>query len=480
MENRIRTAYFKKKNTMRNIRYILFFVLPLLAFMSCTDDDARNPKFDDDALPMIYVDWNQNIARKLGEAITIAPEVSPTDGTTYKWMLGEKVISTEKDLNYTVDKHMVEQLTFEVERNGKTNSRTALLLCPRPFEPKAYNKKSIAFLTPNGGISDIDWENITHLVLSSVAVDLNDAGATYLDTSIFEEIDPHSLMAFAHHNGVLVSLDITGKMGSYLNATTPYDSYTFYDAAVSSSQGNWVKSILDLVRNYGFDGLNLSIEKPQSASFDKEAQLISFFEEVGNKAPEKVSIEGSEYDFSLTLSVTGAWVRDAYKPMVQMEKYDWIYIMAFGAEDLVPGPHASEWYMNFNVKETWIDGYGIDPNRLVVVMPAFGLRYFGKQSEMTAGGWGSLWKFTEYSSYNDICNKHADADTKNAIVIKDEGTDANREFDITYYDGLPAAKAKGEYAVDQDLGGAALYSIESDSKVASKSLIRQLNKSLGN
>lgn len=465
---------------MKNIKYLFILVLPLLFFVSCTDDDARNPKFDDDALPMIYVDWNQNIARKLGETITIAPEVSPSDGTTYKWKLGEVVISTEKDLNYTIDKHMIEQLTFEAERNGKVNTRTALLLCPKPFEPKPYNKKSVAFLTPNGNISDVDWENITHLVLSSVAFDVNEQGATYLDTSIFDEIDPRGLISFAHHSGVQVSLDITGTMNSYLNATTPYGSYNFYNAAVGGDQAKWVTSILDLVNNYGFDGLNLTIEKPQNNSFDDEAQLVSFFQQVADKAPDEIEIEGSSYDFDLTLSVTGAWVRDAYKPMVEMPEYDWIYVMTFGVEDLVPGPHASDWFMNFNIKETWIDGYGVDPSRLVVMIPAFGLRYFGKQADMSAGGWGSLWKFTEYMSYSDICNKHPGAEAKSTIVIKDEGTDADREFDITYYDGVPNAKSKGEYAVNEDLGGAALYSIESDSKDPAKSLIRQLNKSLGN
>lgn len=464
---------------MKNIKYILLFILPLFAFYSCEDDDASNPPFGDTDLPHIYMEWTENIARKIGEKVEFSPQVSPSDGATYKWTLDGEVIATTKDISFTVNEYMTKELVFEVERNGVTNSRTASLLCPQPFVPKSYSKKSLGFLAKGGGISDVDWDNITHLVLSSVVVNTNDAGTYTLDKTIFDDLNASALVAYAHHNGVYVLLEVSGVLGSYLNAAPVYGSYTFYDAAINdNSYASLASDILSTANDNGFDGINIYMDKANTATgaFGEPEKLKRFYEQIANTAPSTKIIDGDSYDYLLSLSVVGGWTRGSLAGVVNIPQFDWVNILAFGAEDTSPTAHSAQWYAEQEVG-VWLGWQGpIVPSRIVLVVPAFGLRYFGVPANYT---WANLWEYTQYISYADLCSTYADAPSKNIIENK-PFVNADTQCDVIYYDGLPAIQSKATYALSTDIGGMGLWSVENDSKDASKSLMKQINISLGN
>lgn len=423
------------------------------------------------------MDWQEYTARKVGDILELKPNVSPSDGASYKWTLDGKVISTEKDLNYPIEEEMIGVLKFEVVRKDASNSRTTNLLVPKAFKPKIYNKKSIAFLTNNGSIADVDWNNITHLIISSVVVESNGK----LDVSGIKNLNMSTLMTYAHHYGVYVMLEVSGVLGSYLNAVPLYGSYTFYDNAVSSGYQSLANAIIEEAKNQGVDGINIYMDKANTANgeFDNPTALTAFYSYLGSqlKANKNV-IEGNDYDYLLSMSVVAGWTRGSIRDAAKLPIYDWVNVLAFAMEDLSPSPHSSQWAAE-NEINSWISGWigPITANRLVLAVPAFGLRYKGVPKDYT---WANLGQYTEYISYKDLCTDYANAYSKNEIILTDNGGDNAKEVDKIYYDGIPAIQSKVAFVQTADLGGMAIWSIENDSKEAGSSLVKEMNKGLGN
>lgn len=462
---------------MKTIKYFLFALIPLMAFYSCKNDDGNNPGFDDDEVPRIYVEWQQYTARKVGDVVSIKPSVSPSDGASYRWTLDGEVLSTEKDLEYKIEKEMIGVLKFEVVRKESSNSRTTNLLVPQKFKPKTYAKKSIAFLTGKGTIADVDWENITHIVISSAVVQADGS----LDISGFKDVNLSTLITYAHHYGVFVMLEASGVLGSYVNAAPVYGSYTFYDNAVGGNYQTLAKNIIAEAKNQGVDGINIYMDKANTANgeFGNAAALTTFYSYLGSELKaNKNTIEGEDYDYLLSLSVVAGWTRGAIRDAAKLPVYDWVNVLAFAMEDLAPVPHASQWASE-NEINSWVTGWigPIAPARLVLAVPAFGLRYKGVPKDYT---WGNLGDYTEYIPYKNLYRDYPDASSKNEIVLKDNGGDNAKEVDKIFYDGIPAIKAKAAFAKTAGLAGMALWSIENDSQEEGASLIKEMNKGLGN
>ena len=459
---------------MKTLKYILFFILPLFALYGCEDDSGSNPVFGEDDYPFIYVTWQEKMAYKLGSTMVIEPQVSPTDGVKYKWTLNGEVISEERVLSYKLDEFLVDaELKLNVERYGKENSRVASLLVVQDYVPKDVDYKAVAWLTKNGKDSDVNWENISHLIISSVVVKADGT----LDTSVFDNMDIPLLLTFARNYGVQVLMEVSGSISSYLNAVPSYASLDFYNAAVANPNA-LVANIVSTMKAQGLDGVNVYMDKAAATgAFEDPAALKVFYEKLGDAVKDSQNtIQGKEYNYVLSMSVYGGWTNASLMNVVNLPKYDWINVLAFAAEDLTPGPHASNWYATNQVTQ-WLNWYGVAAGRIVLGVPAFGLRYFGTPKDYT---WANLGEYTEYMTYASICAKYADAPGKNTIVTIENGGDNNVAVDKTYYDGLADVKAKADFAIENNLGGIALWSIESDTKDPAKSLMKKINDTLNN
>ncbi|MDR1199625.1 MAG: hypothetical protein LBK94_11570 [Prevotellaceae bacterium] len=444
----------------------IFFGSMLLLFsgISCTDDDFDNPAFGGDDVPVIFLEWAENMAFSVGDVIRINPQVSPSDGVTYKWIFDDEVVSTEKNLEYAVTEFGTFVLKFEVERNGVKNSRTANVLVVKPFEPKTYNKKSIAYITVDGSVADVPWDNITHLIVSSAIIgadgspDLTFGGRTALDIS--------TLISTAHNYGVFVMIEFSGSI-TYLNAVHAYGSLDFYSAAVAANRDAFVNSLVQVVIDNKFDGINVYMDKADDGAYPDPVTLKDFYEKLGIALKSvKNSLDGVEYDYLLSMSVYGGWTNATLANMVNIPTYDWINVLAFDAEDLTPVPHSASWYFTDQINQ-WLNWYGVNPSRIVGVAPAFGLRYFGNTADYT---WGNLWQYTEYIPYRTLCAAYP-----NAHEVNQQATDNG-----IFYDGFPAIEAKAQYVNDSNLGGMALWSVESDSRDETKSLMKRINALMGN
>ncbi len=463
---------------MKTLKYLLLAILPLFFFISCENDDGDNPGFADDEVPRIYIDWQEYMTRNVGDVITFSPQVSPSDGASYKWTLDDKVISTEKDLSYTITEKMIGVLKFTVTRKDTCNSRTTNVLVPKDFVPKTYNKKSVAFLTGNGSIGAVDWENITHLIVSSAVVNADGS----LNMSNISGLNLGTLITYAHHYGVFIILEVSGALNSYMNAAPVYGSYTFYNNAVGGNYQTLANSIVEQAKEYGFDGVNVYMDKANTdnGQFADAAKLREFYAYLANQMKAgKNNLSGNDYDYIMSMSVVAGWTRGSLYTATSLTTYDWINVLAFAIEDLDAVPHASQWAAENEIAQwmtTWIGP--ITADRLVLGVPAFGLRYTGIPNDYT---WANLGNYTQYIPYRSIVSQYADAPTKNQIVLIDNGGDKSKAVDKIFYDSPLAIKDKAAFAISKDLAGMALWSIENDVKEpASASLIKQMNSSLGN
>ena len=461
---------------MKTLRYILIAIIPLFALCSC-EDEVGNPSFESDDIPRIYIEWQEYTAKKVNDVLSFKPQISPSDGASYTWTLDGDTISTEKDLEYKITEEMIGVLKFEVTRNDQINSRTTNVLVPRAFEPKTYKKKSVAFMTKNGSIADVDWKNITHLIISSSVIE---AGGK-INSSNLSELNMTTLITYAHHYGVYVILEFSGLLNSYMNAAPVYGSYTFYNAAVND-EGYKVlaDNIISETKSIGVDGVNVYMDKANTATgaFDEPAKLATFYSYLGDQLKAtKNTIDQNEYDYILAMSVVGGWTRGSLASCVNIPTYDWVNILAFGAEDLSPTAHSAQLYAE---QETgvWLGWQGpIDKSRVVLAVPAFGLRYFGTPADYT---WGNLGTFTEYMPYKNICENYPGAEKKDVIVLTENAGDASKPVNKIFYDGTETIKSKAAYALSKDIAGMAIWSIENDSKKSSESLVKIMNESLGN
>jgi hypothetical protein len=459
---------------MKQLKYILILCLPLFTFFGCVDDSADNPGFGEKDIPHIYLDWQANMAYKLGQTMKFEPQVSPSDGATYRWTLNGEELSTEKDFSYTLDDFLFNaELKFEVTRNGISNSRTANILVTKDFAPKQTSKKIFGFLTKDGSLGDVDWENITHLVVSSAVVNADGS----LDLSFTQSLNMPMLVAFAHHYGVYVIVEVSGII-RYLNSLPLYGSLTFYDAALKTPDV-LTANIANLMTAYNFDGVNIYMDKSTAESYADPAGLKDFYIKVGDKIKsENHTIDGKEYDYILSMSVVGGWTRGSLAGMVNLPQYDYVQVLAFLNENTSPQAHSDPTFAGTEITAwlTWA-GMGVDdPSKLILVAPAVGLRYFGIPANYT---WANLEQFTEYIPYRDICAQYPDKLSQNPIVIKDNSGSATKELDKIYFESQRYIERKvNEIVVPRGLGGMGLWSLENDSQDPALSLLVKMKTTL--
>jgi len=445
---------------MRSINYFILITLSFFVVSACEDDSASNPVFGDSDVPAIFVQWEANMALSVDDTIKINPQVSPGDGVTYKWTFNGTVVSTEKDLAYKVTEPGEFTLNYEIERNGVKNSRTSTVLVVKPFEPKAYNKMSVAWLSINGSIADVPWNDITHLVLSSSVIQANGSPDLTFGGST---LDIQTLVSTAHNYGVYILLEYSGVLGSYLNASPAYASYNFYTIAINpEGRKTLITSMVNFALSSGFDGINIYMDKAsESGAFQNTEQLRAFYEEMAAAVPD----ETSRGNFYLSMSVVSGWTKGALNAVVNTPGYDWVNVLAFNATDLSPIPHAPAW-LSADDCAYWVS-MGVLPEQIVLAAPAFGVKY---AADLTGINWGNWDSYAQYLSYKAICNQYPDAPSSDQI--SDNGT--------LFYNGLGTIEAKANLVISQGYAGMALWTVEHDSKESGKSLMKKINTSLGN
>ncbi|HEY3403120.1 MAG TPA: glycosyl hydrolase family 18 protein [Ohtaekwangia sp.] len=445
---------------MKRLLYISMIAIAGCFAAGC-DDEASNPVFSDEDVPRIF-GWStvNKYFIDIKDSLILSMKVSPENGASFKWTIDGEAVEDSKVLRYKFDEIRSYEVKFEVNRNGVINSRTAEVIVTKPFEPKAYAKKVVGFMTRNGSLETINLKNITHLVISSAVVAEN--GESLVDTT-FASLDIPLIVKAAHNEGVYVLLDVTGQIDLATGGGL-YGSYTFYNVIKDEEKRDKaIATFLKFAKDNDMDGVNIYLNNAtEDQGILKPEFTLPFFEAVGEALP-----DGPNGKFIYTVTASGGWLTSEFRPIVDVEAIDWVHLQPFRYGDPSITADAPFWGFT-DLAATWI-GFGLPKEKIVNGIPAYGLHY-KYPDDGTTVGWGNMWMYTSYDSYKSLFTLDPDAHTKNKLEV-DDGI---------FYDGHPGVQQKAQHVVTAELGGVMVWGIENDTQDQSKSMLKAINTALGN
>jgi GH18 family chitinase len=271
----------------------------------------------------------------------------------------------------------------------------------------------------------IDYDRVTHL---NVAFEnpTNDRGELSFHQGNAE------LIAKAHERGVKVLVSIGGGAA----ATDKTLQARYFDLISETKRAAFAKSLADYVTRHKFDGLDVDIEGP---SINKD--YGPFIAELAKV----LKPEGKLLTAALSQGYGGKNVPDA-----TFEHFDWINIMAYdGAgpwNPQAPGQHSSLEFAKRSV-DYWLKR-GLPKSKAVLGVPFYG---YGFGEHFRRGGY----------TYAEIVAKYPGAEN------------ADQAAATIWYNGIPTIQAKTAYAIEQELAGIMIWSLNQDA-ASEKSLLKAI------
>ncbi len=273
--------------------------------------------------------------------------------------------------------------------------------------------------------SRVQWDKITHVNYAFVLPNKNGM----VDSVKGYENVITGLIEAAHENDVKVCVSFGGW--SYSDGSL---CATVFEAATDSDEKCKLlaESILEIVDEYGFDGVDVDWEYPTAKSKDQYTVFMRYLK------------EGlTERDKLLTAAVQA--VGGSNQPDEVMEMLDWINVMAYDGNE---GSGHSPYSYMVNSFAYWNGTRGIPAEKIVLGVP--------------------FYERPNWASYADIVK--ADADNAYTDKAKINGT-------TVYYNGLETMAKKAQYAAE-NAGGIMIWEISQDTKDEKLSLLNCIDDTL--
>ncbi len=274
-----------------------------------------------------------------------------------------------------------------------------------PFHRLTHINFSFAIPAKNGGGLDAlrNWENLIGLVKK------------------------------AHQNNVKVFISI----GGWSIGDAPGDDSRFHRLAASQEERNFfVTNVMELVRRYNLDGVDVDWEYPdiENRSAEDNVLLMKQLADSLHAKNKKLTAAVVHYGNQ------GDGTKNEIFGIV-----DWLNLMTYDDDHGLPIPHAPYSLVEKSVNY-WVKQRGLPPQKAVL-----GLPFYGKPR-------GKL------THYKDLVNAGADpyGDT----------------YDSVYYNGINTIKMKTQFAQKEKLGGVMIWEISQDTN-DNRSLLKAINETIG-
>ena len=230
------------------------------------------------------------------------------------------------------------------------------------------------------------------------------------------------LIAAAHKHNVQVLVSIGG--GAASSDKTLQARY--FDLIGEKKRAEFTQRLADYVSEHGFDGLDVDLEGP---AINKD--YGAFIAELAKLLKPKQKLLTA----ALSQGYGGKNVPDS-----TFEHFDFINIMSYdGAgpwNPQAPGQHSSLEMAKKNVAY-WL-GRGLPKNKTVLGVPFYGY------------GFGDDFRKSGYS-YAGLVSKYPGA------------AQSDQVGNTIYYNGIPTIEAKTRWAVEQEIAGIMIWSLDQDS-----------------
>lgn len=259
-------------------------------------------------------------------------------------------------------------------------------------------------------------------------------------------------------------------------------------ARTPETRANFTRTAVDLVKNLGFDGLDIDWEYP--ATPQEADDFVLLLRDTRAALDAYAAEHNPGYHFLLTIAVPAGSTRYGLLKMKEMDQYldNW-YLMAYdysGSWDTRAGHNANLYPSRSNnastpfSTEATVNDYlagGVTPHKLVLGMPIYG------RSFQSVSGMGQVFNGTGGGSWENGVWDYKVLPKPGAVEVFDRETQASYSYDnktreLISYDTPKVAAIKGKYIKSKGLGGGMWWETSSD-KVGEGSLISTVAKTLG-
>ena len=422
-------------------------MLMMLVLQGCKKDEAKQQEADNPYTPRIFDNLRKLAAPQIineGQtAVFNGLAFSPAKKVKISWKVNDKEMSTDTAFNFKPTAGGEFTIKLDVSYNGETTSRsTKVLVSPSTYTFKPYTSVVLANLTEDGTAADLVWSNITHVdyQVGKVAADGT------LDVSkgnVNQRAD--EIIARAHINGVPVILGLSGHL-SGIDGWAVYESNDFGTAIRNPIA---MKLLIDSVKAYvlkrKLDGVDINMTDINGVAAPDNIHAIGPFLTALKAALPATSI----------ITVTAS-VNYQHWEYPDLSAATWVNVHAY-EDNIHIGPDApvgqsSSYDFMVSGAGIWTQ-FHLPANKLVIGIPAFGLRYDALNAAGNNDSWGSY----SYMTYRSIIA----ADPANAQKEK-----ADIGFGV-YFNGVPLVTKKAAYIKTNGFKGAYLWAADYDATGAS-------------
>ena len=296
--------------------------------------------------------------------------------------------------------------------------------------PKSNDFMVIGYLQGrNVDTTAIPFHRLTHINFSFAIPAKNGGGLDALRN--WENLI--GLVKKAHRNNVKVFISI----GGWSIGDAPGDDSRFHRLAASQEERNlFVANVMELVRRYNLDGVDVDWEYPDIENRSAEDNVL-LMKQLGDSLHAK--------NKKLTAAVVhygnqGDGTKNEIFGIV-----DWLNLMTYDDDHGLPIPHSPYRLVEKSVNY-WVKQRGLPPQKAVL-----GLPFYGKPR-------GKL------THYKDLVNA---------------GADPNGDtYDSVYYNGINTIKMKTQFAQKEKLAGVMIWEISQDTN-DNRSLLKAINETIG-
>lgn len=365
-------------------------------------------------------------------------QYSPGGKVTISWKVNDIEVSTADTFAFTATTGGPFRIRLDVSYGGATTSRYRdVFVVPDTYKKKTAAGVVLAYLNDTASYKYIDWNTITHLAYKVATI----SAAGVMDISKGEPYrKAEELTGRAHINGVPVLLSISGALSGDGWSVSQSNNFgaVITDAAKRMAL---VKAIASYIAAKKMDGVDIMMTDINASSVIINANIAA----TGLLLNELRAALGAGAIISVTVPTN-----QYYDRYPDLSAATWLNVHAF--EDGVhvgPGkiPGQPSGYDYFVAGALlWKAKY--PASKLVIGIPAFGLRY----NQLDADGNNLGWSSYNYIPYKDILAAVPTASDKEYAAIS-KGV---------YFNGLPLVTQKATYLKQNGFLGAYIWAGDYD------------------
>lgn len=434
----------------------LLLILLVMVAAGCKKDVAKEQEDANPLQPRIF-----DILREFAGEQTIEEgdtakftgiEISPAGKADISWLVNNVEVSKDKQFKFSPKGGGKFAIRLKVTYNGDSSVRkTTVVINPKTYTPKPYTRIAMSYLTQDATAANVNFANVTHVTYKVGLV----SPEGDLDVSAGEVSQKaRSLVANAHIAGVPVIMGISGRL-SGIDGWAIYETNDFGTAIRDPAKRT---KLIGLVKAYvaakHMDGVDIMMTDINSGNAPDNIHAIGpFLTELKAALPPTALV---------TVTATVNYQHWEYP---DLSAASWVNLHAY-EDNIHIGPDAP--VAQSSSLQFMIDGAAIWPNfhlpasKLVVGMPAFGLRYNALNPAGNNESWGSY----DYMTYKDIL-------TADPTAFGKEYTDKSGKG--VYYNGVPLITQKAQYLKNNGFKGGYLYAGDYDTQDANSLMLALFN-----